>query len=90
MAAPNDGYLLLYLSYLGFAWRGDDCMGVYTTPTYGGHYGILSPWGLDYTLYIGGGMFHRGPPIGIPYRDLYRPYREIWGIHRCAYLRPTS
>ena len=28
LAAPNDGYLLLYLSYLGFAWRGDDYVGV--------------------------------------------------------------
>ena len=66
LAAPNDGYLLLYLSYLGFAWRGDDCVGVQTTPTYMGHYGILSPWGLDYTLYIGWGMFHMGPPMGYP------------------------
>ena len=70
LAAPNDGYLLLYLSYLGFAWKGDHCVGVLTTPTYGGHYDILSPWGLDYTLYVGGGMFHRGPPIWIPYRGL--------------------
>ena len=70
MAAPNDGYLLLYLSYLGVAWRGDDCMGVYTTPTCGGHYDILSICGLDYTLYIGGGMFQRGPPpIGFPIGD---------------------
>ena len=46
---------------------------VYRRPTLvggGGHYDILSPWGLDYTLYIGGGMFHRGPPIGIPYIGL--------------------
>ena len=31
-----------------------------------GHYGILSLWGLDYTLYIGGGMFHMDPPMGFP------------------------
>ena len=69
LAAPNDGYLLLYLSYLGFAWRGDDCV---DDPHLwgGGHYDILSPWGLDYTLYIGGGMFHSGLPIWIPYRGL--------------------
>ena len=71
LAAPNDGYLLLYLSYLGFAWRGDDCVGVSTTPTYVGHYDILSSWGLDYTPYIGGETFHMGPPPhGIPYRGL--------------------
>ena len=57
-------------------------------PTYGWHYDILSPWGLDYTLYIGGGMFHRGALYGFPI-EAYWPYREIWGIHRCAYLRPT-
>ena len=41
-------------------------------PLVGGHYDILSLCGLDYTLYIGGGMFHRCPPIGFPieaYRD---------------------
>ena len=32
----------------------------------GGHYDILSLCGLDYTLCIGGGMFHRCPPIGFP------------------------
>ena len=66
MAAPNDGYLLLYLSYLRIAPHASYCVGGERTPTFRGHYDILSPWGLDYTLYIGGGIFHRGPPIGFP------------------------
>ena len=46
LAAPNDGYLLLYLSYLGFAWRGDDCVGAWTTPTYGGAMAYSANGGL--------------------------------------------
>ena len=70
LAAPNDGYLLLYLSYPKITPQASYCVCGQRTPTYGGYYDILSPWGLDYTLYIGGGMFHRGPSIGIPYRGL--------------------
>ena len=45
-----------------------------------GHYDILSLWGLDYTLYIGGGMFHRGPPYGFPI-EAYRGPIGKYGVY---------
>ena len=55
-------------------------MGGQRTPTYGGRYDILSLWGLDYTLYIGGGMFHRGPPIEFPI-EAYRGPIGKYGVY---------
>ena len=53
------------------------------TMTYSAYGGLTIPYISEGVCFIG------GPSIGIPYRGLQGPYREIGGIHRCAYLRPT-
>ena len=65
-----------------WVYRGPPLMG--GTMTYSAHGGLTIP------IYIyRRGYVSYGSSYGIPYRGLQGPYREIGGMHRCAYLRPT-